>query len=102
MTVPVLHIPHSSRVIPAEVRASLLPDDSSLSAELLRMTDAWTDRLVDGLRLAAKCLVFPVSRLVVDVERFQDDAQEPMSAKGMGAIYTHLSTGEPFALLAIA
>ncbi len=72
----------------------MLPDDASLSAELLRMTDAWTDRLVENLGLPAKRVVFPVSRLVVDVERFPDDAQEPMLAKGMGAVYTLLSTGE--------
>jgi N-formylglutamate deformylase len=94
MPVPVLHIPHSSRVIPPNVRATLLPDDASLSAELFRMTDAWTDQLVENLGLPAKRIVFPVSRLVVDVERFHDDAQEPMSTKGMGAVYTLLSTGE--------
>jgi N-formylglutamate amidohydrolase len=89
-----IHVPHASKLIPAEERNALLPDDASLSRELLRMTDAWTDRLVESLRLPATRLVVPVSRLVVDVERLADDAHEPMAAKGMGAVYTRLSTGE--------
>jgi N-formylglutamate amidohydrolase len=89
----ILHIPHSSPLIPPAERASLLPDDRTLARELLAMTDAWTDRLLADLRLPASRLVFPVSRLVVDVERFPDDADEPMAAKGMGPVYTRLSTG---------
>lgn len=38
---------------------------------------------------------FPVSRLVVDPERFSDDHREPMAAKGMGVIYTRTSDGRP-------
>jgi N-formylglutamate deformylase len=30
----------------------------------------------------------------VDVERLPDDTNEPMAAKGMGAVYTRLSTGQ--------
>ena len=37
----------------------------------------------------------PVSRLVVDPERFPDDADEPMASKGMGAVYTRTSDGRP-------
>jgi hypothetical protein len=58
------------------------------------MTEAWTDRLVADLHLPAQRLVFPVSRLVVDVERFPDDEDEPMAGRGMGAVYTRLSSGE--------
>lgn len=90
----VLHIPHSSPLIPTEERAHLVVDDETLARELLAMTDAWTDRLVAALRLPAHRLVFPISRLVVDVERFPSDVDEPMAAKGMGAVYTRLSTGE--------
>lgn len=88
-----LHIPHSSPLIPADERVKLCPDDQTLAQELLAMTDAWTDRLVADLNLPARRLVFPVSRLVVDVERFPNDAEEPMAARGMGAVYTRLSTG---------
>jgi N-formylglutamate deformylase len=82
-------------VIPPEERKHLLPDDLTLSQELLRMTDAWTDCVVQGHQRSATRVMFPVSRLVVDVERFSEDADEPMAARGMGAVYTRLSTGEP-------
>jgi N-formylglutamate deformylase len=94
MTALILHIPHASTLIPPEERAGLLPDDARLARELLQMTDAWTDRLVEGLRLPAARIAYPVSRLVVDVERFPEDFDEPMAGKGMGAVYTRLSTGE--------
>jgi N-formylglutamate deformylase len=42
--IAVLHIPHSSRHVPAEERQTILLDDTELNNELLRMTDAYTDR----------------------------------------------------------
>jgi N-formylglutamate deformylase len=101
MTAVVLHIPHASRHIPAEAREDLLHDEA-LRRELVRMTDVWTDKLVDGFRLPAFRVVAPVSRLVVDVERFPDDAEEPMARHGMGAVYQRMSTGEPLRDLDLA
>jgi N-formylglutamate deformylase len=50
------------------------------------MGDLFTDILFnDGSRVA---LVFPVSRVVLDPERFRRDQDEPMAKIGMGAIYT--------------
>ena len=56
------------------------------------MTDWFTDELfnIPG----ATRISFPMSRLVVDPERFLDDAQEVMAARGMGVVYTHTSCGE--------
>ena len=83
-----LHIPHSSVRIPARYRKAFLIDPET---ELPYMTDLFTDELFD---LPAQKLVFPVSRLVCDVERFRDDRLEEMSLRGMGACYTHTHDGK--------
>jgi N-formylglutamate amidohydrolase len=83
----ILHIPHASKVIPGTLRDQIVLSDEELAAELLRMTDAFTDELFVCPGTAR--VVFPISRLLVDAERFVDDASEPMSAVGMGVIYTH-------------
>ena len=59
------------------------------------MTDHLTGRLF-GLDPADERVIrSPVSRLVVDVERFPEDRDEPMAARGMGAIYQKTSEGRP-------
>lgn len=88
---PVLiHVPHSSTFIPPAEKRFFLRDD--LREELLKMTDIYCDELFDCGR---DMLVFPVSRLVCDVERFRDDADEPMAQKGMGLAYTSCADGTP-------
>jgi N-formylglutamate deformylase len=89
----ILHIPHSSKVIPSEIRNTFLLSDDELQHELLYMTDAFTDELFTGNE-NDQWIVFPISRLVVDPERFKDDNQEPMAQKGMGAVYTSTSSGK--------
>ena len=78
-----LHIPHSSTLIPKEYEEDYTVD---LPNELRFMTDWYTEELFD---YPATKLVFPVSRLVCDVERFRDSRLEEMSRRGMGACYTH-------------
>ncbi len=61
------------------------------------MTDHYTDELfVSTDNLNESALVFPVSRVLVDPERFRDDSREVMSKKGMGAIYRHSHDGSPY------
>jgi len=87
-----LHVPHAGRLVPPDVRRRLLPDDAALAAEI----DALTDHDTDVLALAAAdraavrpwVVVNPLSRFVVDVERFPDEREE-MRVVGMGAVYTH-------------
>jgi N-formylglutamate deformylase len=86
----IFHIPHASTYIPDDVRPELLLGDDALAEELRVLTDHFTDTIFGSLAMAGdEIMVCPVSRLVVDVERFADDAQEPMSAQGMGAVYSH-------------
>ncbi|NBP40398.1 MAG: hypothetical protein EBV34_18570, partial [Betaproteobacteria bacterium] len=66
----VLHIPHDSTVIPAQVRDQFLLNDSALTLELQRMTDHFTNLLFAEPPGDAAVVRAPVSRLVVDVERF--------------------------------
>ena len=112
MTYPpwvVLHVPHDSTAVPADVRPQFLLDDAELARELDRMTDHRTFAIFADPSTDAAVVRAPVSRLVTDVERFPDDADEPMAARGMGAVYTatsqltplrrRLSAGEREALL---
>ncbi|MCR5689589.1 MAG: N-formylglutamate amidohydrolase [Clostridiales bacterium] len=85
----ILHVPHSSTYIPEEFADSFLCD---LETEMTLMSDLYTDILFDCRHEA---VVFPVSRLICDVERFRDDCDEPMSRVGMGAVYTRAHTGAP-------
>ena len=84
-----LHVPHASARIPAGLRDAFVCD---LRTELRLMTDWYTDELFD---FPAPRLVFPVSRLVCDPERFREDEKEPMSRVGMGACYTLTHDGRP-------
>ena len=57
------------------------------------MTDHFTDELFADSSCNAQILKFPVSRLLVDPERFPDDLREPMTAVGMGCLYTKTHNG---------
>ncbi|MFI7296476.1 N-formylglutamate amidohydrolase [Streptomyces sp. NPDC050121] len=93
----ILHVPHSAREIPAEVRAGIVLDDAALEQELNHITDSHTAELAEeAARLAAVTpwrFVNRLSRLVVDPERFPDEREE-MRAVGMGAVYTRTTHRE--------
>jgi len=91
----IIHVPHASTTIPEHERDKLAISGEDLRRELLRMTDRYADDLFAAGGDAATRLIFPVSRLVVDPERFADDAAEPMAGRGMGAVYTKTSDGRP-------
>ncbi|MFG1990671.1 N-formylglutamate amidohydrolase [Actinoplanes sp. NPDC048988] len=83
----ILHVPHASRELTAEARASILLGDEELAEELDNLTDAHTAEIaarVPGVWEFRNRW----SRLVVDPERFPDEREE-MLAAGMGAVYTH-------------
>lgn len=86
-----LHVPHSSRAVPPEVRAGIVLGDAELERELDHITDAHTEEI--AAVAAASAGVAPwrfvnrLSRLVVDPERFPDEREEMLTV-GMGAVYT--------------
>ena len=83
----IFHIPHDSTVIPLEVRDQFVLNELDLSRELIKMTDHHTYDLITRIFPTSQIVKFPVSRLVVDVERFEQDCDEYMAARGMGVIY---------------
>jgi N-formylglutamate amidohydrolase len=91
----VIHLPHASREIPDDLRPTFLLDDAALARELDRMTDHYTDELFAVPATVAATVRFPVSRLVVDPERFVEDEEEVMASRGMGVIYTRTAAGAP-------
>lgn len=88
----ILHVPHSSRLLPARTRAGILLDDEAHARELDLMTDAHTLRIASEAAGDAWIFANSLSRLVVDPERFPDDREELLPA-GMGAVYTRTSSG---------
>lgn len=93
----ILHVPHSSRFIPAEVRKEILLSDSELERELDEAVDTLTDELaLRALELfkGARPSLFinRTSRFVMDPERFPDD-REVMNQVGMGAVYLKTTSG---------
>ena len=83
----IFHIPHDSTVIPSEARDQFVLNELDLSRELIKMTDHHTYDLISRIFPTSQIVKFPVSRLVVDVERFESDCDEYMAARGMGVIY---------------
>ncbi|MFD8205129.1 N-formylglutamate amidohydrolase [Streptomyces sp. NPDC059695] len=86
-----LHVPHSSREIPPDVREGILLGDEELALELDHITDSHTAEIAAVAAAAAGAapwrFVNRLSRLVVDPERFPDEREEMLSV-GMGAVYT--------------
>jgi N-formylglutamate deformylase len=86
-----IHLPHSSVHIADDDRRDILLDHSELHAELLKLTDRYTDELFEY----PDALIHKNSnsRIVIDPERFRNDKDEIMSQFGIGAIYTHSESG---------
>jgi N-formylglutamate amidohydrolase len=86
----VLHIPHSSTIIP--FNNGYILSNEIIQNEILKLTDWYTDDLFSSEiddRIVAK-----FSRIFCDPERFEEDKNEPMSKKGMGVLYEKTDTGE--------
>lgn len=84
-----LHIPHSSTVIP--FLEGYCVSEEVLQQEILKLTDWYTDDLFENQTDASIKATF--SRIFCDTERFSDDSQEIMAQFGMGALYTKTDNG---------
>ncbi|MFE1809579.1 N-formylglutamate amidohydrolase [Streptomyces sp. NPDC059533] len=93
----ILHVPHSSRVIPESARADIVLDDRALDSELDHITDSHTADIAaaaaDRASVTPWRFVNGLSRLVIDPERFPDEREEMLSV-GMGAVYTRTTHRE--------
>jgi N-formylglutamate amidohydrolase len=93
----ILHVPHSSRQIPPDIRSDILLNDQALNAELDEMTDSHTDLIahdaITDFKLKPWIFQNLLSRLVIDPERFPDE-REVMNKVGMGAVYLKSSIGD--------
>jgi N-formylglutamate amidohydrolase len=86
----ILHIPHSATQIP--FYDGFTEDRWLIDEEILRLTDWYTDELFD--LPGPQQIVTPFSRIFCDVERFEEDRQEPMSKFGMGVLYERTDSGQ--------
>ena len=87
----ILHIPHSSTIIP--FTDGYCVSDEILNKEIMKMTDWYTDHLFENETDISIKATF--SRLFCDTERFSDDSQEVMAKYGMGVLYKKTDAGEP-------
>lgn len=69
------------------------PKFDTLRADALLLADEQVDRLYSFL---PNKITSDYSRFVVDLERYLDNSQEPMSQKGMGYLYNRFIDGSPF------
>jgi N-formylglutamate amidohydrolase len=84
---PILHIPHAGRRVPKTYQNSYLGGIETIYRETEILGDLWTDRLFISETTPSRPVVFPYSRIFVDVERFREDTEETMAERGMGPLY---------------
>lgn len=90
----VIHVPHASTTVPSGFVDQFLLSEKEIQAEAHISADLYTDLLAEAVWPDATHIVAPVSRIVCDVERYAEDADEVMARVGRGMIYTHTHQGE--------
>ncbi len=90
----ILHIPHSSKLVPKFFWDNVCVDTKIVNEFIEEITDTETDKLFGHNRL--KKVKFNYSRVFCDVEKFVDDKKEVMSRFGMGTIYSRTNHGVLF------
>jgi N-formylglutamate amidohydrolase len=85
----VVHVPHASTAIPDDVWPEFLVPQLAVKAEAGASADLYNDEMARQAWPDVKIVQAQVSRIVVDVERYDDDTKEEMAAVGRGALNTH-------------
>jgi N-formylglutamate deformylase len=83
-----IHVPHSSTKIPDDVWQEFVVPRDAVVNEALESADLYTNAMARQAWPSADILEAQVSRIVVDVERYDDDSKEEMAAAGRGVLYT--------------
>jgi N-formylglutamate amidohydrolase len=90
----ICNVPHSGTIVPEEFRGDFVLSQGDLDKEVLYMADNFTNYLYGELLYVSSYVMSKISRVVVDIERFQNEDDEPMSKVGMSALYTRTSSGD--------
>lgn len=92
----IIHIPHSSTIIPIDFLSDYIISLEHLNREVELMCDKNTDLLIN--KNTENIVIFPYSRVFVDVERFNNESEE-MNKVGMGVLYTHSHDLKPIRII---
>ena len=91
----VVHVPHASTHVPPKLRNQFLLSADALLDEAMQSADLYTDDLAQRAFPNATHIIAEVSRVVVDVERYEIDADEVMAKQGRGVVYFKTHEGHP-------
>jgi len=90
----VCNIPHSSTKIPSKFLKSYLLSKKDLKFETFSLSDLYTDILFKRIYKNTNYILSKISRILVDIERFENENEEPMAKVGMAALYTKTQYGK--------
>lgn len=97
----ICNVPHSGTSIPEVFKGDFLLSQESLQHEVQYMADNHTNLLYGELLYVSSSIISKISRVVLDIERFENEEDEPMSKVGMSALYTLTSDGSPLRTLSL-
>jgi len=83
-----IHVPHASTDIPPDAWSEFIIGREAVELEALTSADLHTDLMAQEAWPTAEIIQAQVSRIVVDVERYDDDSLEEMAQVGRGVVYT--------------
>lgn len=90
----ICNVPHSGILIPDEFAPDFCIPKDELDEEIKYMADNYTDSIFAELLSISSFIKSKISRIVLDIERFKEEENEPMSKVGMSALYIKTSNGK--------